>query len=357
MIRKYLCVLLLPVLSACVQDVDLVTGDRKVAIECILTDENVQTLRLSVTSGVSGIEQNALGEAVATLTDLTASSTVGTFERKEPGAWTLDYAALPGHSYRLEVEVPGYGTVSAEDTMPDELDVQYLMFFWPLEPPADSSYFFYRRLDGHYGGLIEDMFFETASLPDHLLIKGYEYDSATGSHKMIGMVCSDSPGVDNRNSSGQVFVPGTVVNRRGSTGKIDINLEGCLCHNDFLRIEKDKALSQRFFNVSGNFKKLVDLDKGQVWWGWMPGTPSLIANPSPVHMFIPMQADANYFLFMAISDNYNSFLDDAMSVESDELSNVFVRDSAFSNVDGGVGILGCATTQKLPVVKWPCPVD
>ena len=41
-------------------------------------------------------------------------------ERQDDGTWTLGYAAVPEHSYRLEVDVPGHETVWAEQTMPPE---------------------------------------------------------------------------------------------------------------------------------------------------------------------------------------------------------------------------------------------
>ena len=43
---------------------------------------------------------------------------MGSFERQDDGTWALDYAAVPEHSYRLEVDVPGHETVWAEQTMP-----------------------------------------------------------------------------------------------------------------------------------------------------------------------------------------------------------------------------------------------
>ena len=89
-----------------------------VAVECILSEQPIQTLRLSFTKGAAMDEAPTLTEADAVLIDLTEGKTVGSFKRQDDGTWALDYAAVPEHSYRLEVDVPGYETVWAEQTMP-----------------------------------------------------------------------------------------------------------------------------------------------------------------------------------------------------------------------------------------------
>ena len=94
-----------------------------VAVECILSEQPVQTLRLSFTKGAAMDEALTLLEADAVLIDLTEGKTVGSFERQDDGTWTLGYAAVPEHSYRLEVDVPGHETVWAEQTMPVECTV------------------------------------------------------------------------------------------------------------------------------------------------------------------------------------------------------------------------------------------
>ena len=373
---RFFYTLLIPLLAACARDVDLAVGDRQVAIECILTDESTQTLRLALTTGVSGIESDAFGNAIAKLTDLTESRTAGIFERIEPEVWTLDYAAIPGHSYRLEVEVPGYGIAKAEDTMPAEMDVLYLNIWNKvIQPIPDSSYFFRRMQypDGSGSGLdyIEGPFFETSSLPDHLLIKGYVFDTRSSKHKVINKICTDCPGVDNRNVTGQSYESETVVYDNAHSWssdhptwrqvlRLNPNLDGCTYHSNYLKIEKDKALSQAFFQVSGDFSDY----KYEYWnpWGWSVGSPSLIdvsAFPSWAIFYTPMslnasQSNNNYLLFMSISDHFNSYLDDAMLIKNkDDLTSIFMRTSAHSNVEGGVGILGCAVTQRLPVSNQP----
>lgn len=43
------------------------------------------------------------------------------FERQQDGVWRVDFAAKPGHKYRIDVNVPGYDPIWAEDQMPEKL--------------------------------------------------------------------------------------------------------------------------------------------------------------------------------------------------------------------------------------------
>ena len=112
-------------LTSCVREVILDAGENpQVVVDCVLSNNDVQNLYLCFTKGASRQEAEPLTEAVATLIDLTESKTVGQFVKgEEKNLWTLDYAAIPKHHYRLEVQVPGHDLIYAEDTMPDSLYV------------------------------------------------------------------------------------------------------------------------------------------------------------------------------------------------------------------------------------------
>ena len=92
-------------------------------VECILNDSDVQELHLNFTKGASRTEAEPLTEAVATLIDLTNDKTVGQFVKSEGDLWTLNYTAMHEHVYRIEIQVPGYGLIYAEETMPEPIDI------------------------------------------------------------------------------------------------------------------------------------------------------------------------------------------------------------------------------------------
>ena len=114
--------------SSCIKDIEMIPKEKPtVVVECILTDNPIQTLRLSFTSADG--TQREVQAAEAVLTDLTVNSVAGTFSRNAEGCWTLDYKAVSGHKYRLEIKVPGYDLIYAEDTMPQQCVVHSAMGF------------------------------------------------------------------------------------------------------------------------------------------------------------------------------------------------------------------------------------
>ena len=356
--KKLPCILLLLAITACVKEVDLTVGDRQVAVECILRNEFPQTLRLFLTSGTSGIEPQALRRSLATLTDLADPSTAMVFEWTGDEVLTLYYAALPGHSYRLEVEVPGYGIVRAEDTLPDAFEINYLFSPGGIKlSKSDSSYFYHHvgnpkgeQYMTPFGGV----FFQTSSLPEHVIIQAYAYDIETDDHIMSETIFSDCPGTDERNLDGSVYqAPASYYDGEGVEILYMYNakLDGSSCHRGFLKIDKDKALSQNFFTISASnlVPRAINPDLTHYIWGYIPGSPVFFQGIVPVY-WEPMPRMSDYFRFTALSDNYNAYLDDALSQKdlSSDLASIYIREESFSNIEGGVGILGSAVSIKLP---------
>ena len=119
----YLSLLLPLLLTSCVKDVIMDAKEKPaVAVACILSDDPVQELHIVYTKGASLKEAPIVMEAEALLKDLTTGET-RYFERNEDGIWRMEYAAEPLHKYKLEVNVPGYDTLWAEDAMPDSVKV------------------------------------------------------------------------------------------------------------------------------------------------------------------------------------------------------------------------------------------
>lgn len=352
-----LLIALLPIVSACVEQVDLVVGDRQVVVDCILSEDAQQTLYLSLTDGKTGISPEALDDAMATLIDLTESQPAGTFVRGLEGIWTLDYAALPEHSYRLEVEVPGYGTVRAEDTMPPVVDVSYVRDHFDLLNVSDTAYFYhyFDVLDPFtnlYHFEIRNVYYQSESLPDHLLIQGFVYDEQTGGHQLSEMMCTDSPGVINNNLNGDIYESDVIMQElpwsegiiHVTKSKLNAKLDGVSCHSRFLRIEKEAALQQEYFTVSGDFHIGLGFGYFHSYNIW---------NYYDEVQYVPQEKTHDYLLFTALSRDYARFLDESSLLvrrsESNLLSDLYIREAPFSNIEGGVGIFGATTKQNLPL--------
>ena len=317
--RIFLFLLLfLPLFGGCMRDVVLDAGERpKVVVECVLTDSGPQELRLSFTKRASLSETPELTEATARLIDLTNNYPVGEFRRMDDGIWALDYVAVPCHKYRLEVEVPGYDLVWAEQTMPERIVVERIAEELPLPPPppmsntrpplplvsyriinADTPVWIYGILD--YGPDKDEMYVER--------------------------LCTDYPDVDIFNLTGDSYTP-NIRHRDGSALAIYGSLYGKLLHRRFLRIPN--VSSEQSLYVSGDFPGVYGLDDIFVF---------------PERMYV---------WFSSFSQDYDRYLKQAFTTVNagitTDLSSIFVRNNFYSNVHGGIGILGTCSSS---VQEW-----
>ena len=212
--------MLLTGLSSCVKDVIMDAKERpEVAVACILSDDPIQELHIVYTKGASLKEAPIVMEAEAVLKDLTTGETKS-FERQEDGVWRMDYAAVPEHRYRLEVSVPGYDTLIAEDTMPDSVRVylqhRYWLAFYVQSPNG------YLEVPSPTGDLVlaggpwwedgEDLprgetFFGVLSLNDPVWIFAMNYNPITGEREIVDNICTDYSEADQFNITGGIYTP------------------------------------------------------------------------------------------------------------------------------------------------------
>jgi len=305
------------ILAGCVRDVVLDVGEQpKVVVECLLTDSAPQELRLSFTKGASLAEAPELTEATARLIDLTNNYPVGEFRRRYDGIWVLDYAAEPEHNYRLEVEVPGYELVWAEQKMPEQITVEVKEDKIPTTPWSSSSYGYpftsYRVLN--------------ADAP--VWIYGILDYGPDKDEMYVERICTDYPDVDAFNLTGESYAP-EIVHWFGSAYAATYgSLYGELLHRRFLRIPSI-YLGQSFF-VAGDFEVNNDYEEDESVW--------------------PRRWQV---CFSSFSPDYDRYLKQAIVTVNagitTDLSSIFVRDNFYSNIHGGIGILGaCTSTTE----KW-----
>lgn len=311
-------------LTSCVKDVILdAEGDSQLVVACVLAQNSVQTLQLSWTKGPSEADAPRVGEASAVLTDLSLNREAGSFVRTGEGLWQLEYTPVPGHSYRLEVTIPGRDPVWAEQTMPEVPVVESAVI--PRAAPFTHG--------TRYGLMYRSNFDNT------VWAWAENYDAASGQHKPVDQICTDYPYVDNINLSGEEY---TVTNWPPFFPPKDESLgyaynEYCVyghaMHHRFLRFPKKEFTYQEQFAIGGNFKgNYYYYDEGSQ------------REPSGTEGIL-------YFAYL--SDEYDRYLCEAFSYYqaevSDDLSSVYRRDNIYTNIHGGVGIFGAYT--QVPV-RW-----
>ena len=335
-------------LTSCVRDVVLDAGENpQVVVDCFLSNDDVQKLYICFTKGVSRDEADPLTEAVATLIDLTESKTVGQFVKgEEKNLWTLDYSALPQHHYRLEVQVPGYDLIYAEDTMPESVHVYsstqpYLTIQGGIIlRPTDNFYF-------------AGTAFNFVDLPKYTLIYGMNYNPQTGRHEIADEIFTNLPFVDNFNITNEVYVPEIVKCEDldvscDAVRSLYVELKGVPKHKQYLLLNKEELSDYLFqfinyfepfqfyylpFQVFGSFT-------GDWFWDTIYNDLYYVKKPLPTE---------GYLVFESLSDNYLAYIRDAIHFmqmkESSDMSSIYLRDNLYTNVVGGLGIFAASSKQ------------
>ena len=324
-------------LTSCVRDVILDAGENpQVVVECVMSNDTIQKLYLCFTKGASREEAEPLTEAVATLIDLTESKTVGQFVKgEEDNLWTLDYTAREEHHYRLEVQVPGYDLIWAEDTMPGQVYVREHRFTAThnirseqpdrfLDIPEEYAYFF----EGTYYEFGEDFL-------DPLWVYGIDSDYADIEERdltkgpIAAEIYTDLLTVDKFNIKRKSYLPElepVYTNGERKPNAVDVicpDLIGSLMHDRFLRINGGKK-GDRFI-VNCNFKQ---------WWDY---------SDREHHPDLRVYSD-RCLKFMSLSEVYDQYLKTALIMEemqnSSDMSAIYLRDNLPSNIHGGIGVFG-----------------
>ena len=340
-------------LSSCVRDVIMDAEERPtVVVECILTNSAMQELHLNFTKGASKNVAEPLTEAAATLIDLTSGMTVGEFDKASGDLWTLDYSPVSNHRYRLEVQVPGYDLIYAEDTMPDSLYVysytwseNLLDNLWGPPAPSFSD-------NSFCGGTL----FSFGSLPKYTLIYGMNYNPQTGKHEIADEIFTNLPVVDNFNITSEVYVPEIVKWEEDLYVSCDAvkalyaDLKGAPKHKQYLMLNKEELSDYLFQFVDqekdkySSYSVIYDFMVFGSFtgdWYWRRSSQQQdFGNPLPTE---------GYLVFESLSDNYLAYIRDAIHImqlkESTDMSTIYLRDNLYTNVVGGLGIFAASSKQ------------
>lgn len=335
---KRLCASILAgitILMACEREVDLrPEGNGHIAVECVLSEAESQTLRLSMTDMASA----SLRDAVIALTDESQGALVGQFLYGEDDIWTLNYSAIPGHKYLLTVDVEGYDRLTAHTLMPCEPSINHTVM-------TSSDYIatgFEGLPDCELGSR-----YEIKSLPDGAVwIYGIYYNAYTLDYEYAPAIATSLNNADLFNLTGKTFKnpENEWVDETSDPdypkqyrSKYYQYVDGCPLHDKFLRIppltenaDRTAADPNGYFSVAG-FYQVDSVD-----------------NVAPF----------SYVIAVAVSDEYDHYLKDLLMEESRQeqmqgFAGLFYHDNISGNIEGGIGIFGAKTEQELPWTVIP----
>lgn len=172
-------------LSSCLEDINLDTGERILNVYCILKRGSEQALELTYIKPIGGEIQPVGEDATITLYD--GDTPVGEFTRTSKTKWNLEYMPQGGHTYRLEVKVPGEETLTAETRYPTLGSLQSVTGVDVEESARHTDPLF--PYTGFHG-------YELDTSEDQILWCYVE--NRRDGPVITGYIASDHPGVDGR---------------------------------------------------------------------------------------------------------------------------------------------------------------
>lgn len=331
-------IILMP--ASCVREV-VMDADEKpmVVVECVISNNPVQTLHLRYTKGAAKKDYEVVTEAEAVLIDLTDGSEAGRFVKVEDGVWTLDYEAIDKHEYRLEVSVPGYDLITAEQRMPSRPDVR----------ARRNDPYMYLAVVHEHTEWDQSCVYNLSSIGvGSIWIYAMNYNRQTNCREIAEYICTNIE-ADDFNLTDERYSPqiDTIMHSRWNgappipaiTG-IYHKLRGRLMHREYLRVPGGTEAFGALM-ISGTFEGFhpVEFDPGL--WDEYPFDYGVIAEPDD---------DQGYLVFAKISEEYERYHLESFRFQelekSSKLSDIYLRDNVFSNINGGLGIFGAKAETK-----------
>ncbi len=309
--------------SSCTREIIMDAEEKPViVVDCVLANTPVQTLKLMLTKGASMSESPLIGEATAILIDLNYNREAGRFERQNDSTWTLEYEAVPENSYRLEVRVPGNDLVWAEQTLPEESDIQSGKHL------TSEGLFSYTNFWGSA--------FTIEKLSQNMAISAFIYNSDQDEWQPVEYICTDAPYVTDSNLTGLSYTPPSIlVHYDSATPNHRLylygNLDGFPLHKGYLLFEAGSVSAEELerYPISISFYNLSN-----------DGLPEPVLEQEDVML-----------VAWSLSKDYQKYLNEAefyMDLnESTDLSSIFFRENIYTNIHGGVGFLGAKTGKRL----------
>ena len=334
-------VLLGALCMSCIREAVMDAGEKPmVVVECVLSNNPVQTLYLRYTKGASKKEYEVVSEAEAVLYDLTEGTVAGSFVKSSDGVWTLDYAAIDDHEYRLEVNVPTYETITAEQKMPVRPWVKANRIcggntmYW--------EHFSHDEWDKACEYLISENY--TGSL----WVYAMNCNRQTGCRKLADYICYDAlaGSADDFNLTDVVYAPkiDTILYNKFMpenplpciTGPY-LKLRGKKMHEKYIRFETNPMA----IIISGCFEGFYPVE-------FVSDESHQVLNDGVITAPADDQA---YLVFATVSDDYEKYHFETRRFleiqNSSQLSDIYLRDNVFTNINGGLGIFVAKAETKV----------
>ena len=335
----FLC-LVCGLLSSCLEDIDLDTGERFLNVYCVLKEEPEQELELFYMAPVGGTSRPVGDGVLISLYD--GDAPAGQFTRVSETKWSVDYTPQRGHAYRLEVKVPGENVLTAETKFPAPGALR-IVSVQEVEKIKDLPVMTGGPYTTGYG-------FELDSPDDQFLWCHYEPSetpSVSTHPAYVDYIATDHPGADGRGETIFPFDPESPIIREFFDGGRQFYQGGSVLSKDYLGgpvFLHEKLLHivhpADFSRPVGDGKlNVFQLDK-DLPFGIKPevGTSRMFG----ISGVSKAPLEAARLVICCVSPEYDAYLADYYYglQDSDDFSVLVYKRNHYSNVRNGVGIFG-----------------
>lgn len=320
----FLC-LFLPAFTACERVMVLDAKEKPmVVVDYVMTNDPVQTMKLSFSKGASKQEFEYVGDATAFLFDDTRGIQAGEFTKVKDGVWELNYEPEYEHKFSIQVDVPGYETITASQQMAPAVNATALRSCSMIE-------------HHHLIGKGPVSYIVEYPDVDDMWIFGMNYDENLGERVVVENICSDLTNVHSVRT-GKVY-----------EGPLYPELIGQEMYSKVLRFNPREQTPAGYgasgfaINVSGDF--VGNFPNPLAPYEYY--CRGLVNNG---HLISPGEKDG-YVVFAIPCKDYGYFLQDVEKFieiqQSSDMSTIYLRDNIYTNIKGGLGFFGAVSYVKM----------
>ena len=327
--------------SSCLEDIDLDTGERILSVYCVLRNSPEQELELSYMAPVGGTSRPVGEEVTVSLYD--GDAPVGQFTRESETKWNLAFSPQGGHTYRLEVKVPGEEVLTAETKFPNPGTLRRV-YVQEVEKVKDMSNLAGILPTTGYGIELdspEDQFlwcyfepFETvdgAVLPDYVNYIATDHPGVDGRGETIFPYDPDSPVIQEYFDGGLLFrQAGSVLSKEFLGGPVFLHekLIRIVHPAGFGRPVHDGKLNVFYYDEESHFLFPYKLEEETIGVFGICGVNETL-----------VYAD---LVINSVSPEYDAYLADYYYGRQDtgDFSKLVYKRNHYSNVRNGAGIFG-----------------
>lgn len=323
--------LLCGLMTSCLEDINLDTGERILNVYCVLKQGSNQELELSYIAPTGGTSSAVREDVVITLFD--GNTPVGQFTRVSETKWSLDYTPQEGHAYRLEIEVPGEEMLTAETKYPTACTIRGVS----VVRVTDSST---RGIDGIEMDSTEDQFLWCY------------FEKRKNDPVYTTYIATDHPGVDGRGETIYPFDFDSPVYKGKFENGVGMHYSvGHVLPSDLFGgpvFLHEKVL--RIVHPAG-FSRPVDRDKWRIFhFEYDDGLVAVEDQSGKTGIFCFGGMDATGSLVIcSTSAEYDSYLADFYYVnhDPDDFSALVYKRNHYSNIRNGTGIFGASHEYRM----------